>query len=561
MRLADAHRSAANWHLAGTMTGLEYIDLGVAEGESYQYRVRAIRHGDQIAPGVFSASAVGYVLGRPVNLAAGQGTQVGSVPLTWSGSEGADEFEIWRQGTVDYQLIGTSSGRTFNDSDVESGTRYTYKVRGRNASGVTAFSGTATGYSATAGVDLALRRPVLLPKVIQPSSPASPRVLSLRLYHQGGAPLAGDDGVILITWIGSNRTTGVSYNLGTHTQRLTLDAGQSTVLTPPAAAVRFPSAGIYDITVEVTPAWPSQLAESAPWDNRASVLGSVQVRSYDVPGWWGVNDYGGDGISDLVMYVAGKWYVRTVDGRILGWAVPFGSGQAVYGLDYDADNRAEPVVYDAATGGWQGMLSASGYQAGSLNLGWPGYLPAPGDYTGNGLGNAAMYGVEDGRWYILDDAFQPLVWGEVFGAPGLVPVGGDYDGDGVWDLTMYDTNTGRWYSRGVDGELKIWGEAWGGPGHVPVLGDFDGDGIHDLAVYEEATGRWSIRTRDGVELLRNYWWGGPGYLPVPGDYDGDGVWDFALYYINTGEWQIRSLTRGIILRDTLWGLRGHLPVR
>ncbi|MBI3986816.1 MAG: VCBS repeat-containing protein, partial [Lentisphaerae bacterium] len=35
-------------------------------------------------------------------------------------------------------------------------------------------------------------------------------------------------------------------------------------------------------------------------------------------------DFDGDGASDLAVYGNGLWYIRTVDGAILQWGVPWG---------------------------------------------------------------------------------------------------------------------------------------------------------------------------------------------------------------------------------------------
>ncbi|NLE68364.1 MAG: hypothetical protein GX608_13175, partial [Lentisphaerae bacterium] len=51
---------------------------------------------------------------------------------------------------------------------------------------------------------------------------------------------------------------------------------------------------------------------------------------------------------------------------------------------------------------------------------------------------------------------------------GYVPAPGDYNGDGRWDMAVYHELTGIWYARDVAGEWLIAGLRWGGPGFLPL---------------------------------------------------------------------------------------------
>lgn len=554
----EVWRADPYWKLVQTTAALEYNDFTVVEGVRYQYKTRGLKNGSVIQPGAYSRAVAGFVLSRPSGLTATQGMLVGKVRLSWTAGWGAAEYEVWRLRGAVYERIGVTAALTYDDGNVAPGTQYTYIVKGRNSSGATEFSAAATGYAGASGVDVKIWQPILLPRNLLPGT--APRVLSMRVANLGGAPLAGDNGKVSAKYYAYRYATDTTTYLGSFTTNLNLAPGQSLVLCVPGSALRMPAApDEYSIWTQVMPAWPSQLSDTNILNNTATVRGSVKVDALAMPGYWGFNDYDGDGLSDLALDVDGAWYVRTVDGRQLGWSVPFGGNlPPVYGLDMDGDNRGEPMVF--RDGEWRAMLSASGYAAGSLVADAPGCRAAPGDFTGNGRGNLAAYFPADGRWFILDDALAPLLWGEVFGGEGMVVVPGDYDGDGVWDLTVYQEATGLWYSRRLDGGLLMWELAWGGPGYKPVMGDFNGDGVFDLAVYRETTATWHIQTVQGEEIIRNYRWGGQGFAPVPGDYDGDGYWDLAIYGRGTGAWQVRSLLRGTILASTLWGAPGYLPV-
>ncbi len=95
------------------------------------------------------------------------------------------------------------------------------------------------------------------------------------------------------------------------------------------------------------------------------------------------------------------------------------------------------------------------------------------------------------------------------------------------------------------------------PGGVSALhfvnADFDGDGASDLAAFQPATGYWRIASLKRWQVLAwdNFIWGGPGFIPVDGDYDGDRASDLAVYNPRSGEWRIASLKRRTVLAPSV----------
>ena len=201
-----------------------------------------------------------------------------------------------------------------------------------------------------------------------------------------------------------------------------------------------------------------------------------------------INDFTGDGISDLAVYQesSGQWFILGGDGALLAWGLPWGG---------------------------------------------PGYTPVRGDYNGDGLSDLAVYHEAGGCWFgrtCPPAADSLLFWAMPWGGPGFAPVSGDYDGDRVSDLAVYHPDSGLWYVRTAGPEILAWAVPLGGPGYEAIPGDYDADQATDLAVFDAATGTWYARTLRGEFVLWNTPWGRPGFMPVRGDYDGDGLSDLAL---------------------------------
>jgi hypothetical protein len=67
--------------------------------------------------------------------------------------------------------------------------------------------------------------------------------------------------------------------------------------------------------------------------------------------------------------------------------------------DYDADGKADPAVYQEATGSWYVWTSANGYRP-SIAAGWggAGQTAAPSDYDGDGRVDPVVYWQTMGIW-------------------------------------------------------------------------------------------------------------------------------------------------------------------
>ncbi len=544
--------------------GLEYTDLQVVNGTEYLYQVQAARGPYSSA---LSEADKGYVLSRPTKLNATKGAYATHVGVSWNPTAGATGYEVWRSlrpQTQSSLKIAHTTVASYDDASVTRGTKYYYWVRAKNSTAVGAFSGSDSGYAAVGAVGIALARLVVLPNTMPIGS--HPAVVSFRMHNNGPSALAPPNTAMQIDfYMGRTKDIRDAMPVGSVKQHVALAAGQSAVVSVNQLNnITMPSEpGDYHVFIRATPVLPNSLKDVSQGSNETIRAGMIHLTPSGSVNYWSINDYDGDGISDLVVYQPsqGFWAVRAVDGRILGQQVPLGDRACTSILgDYDGDRKADPAVYDAESGLWSVMLSGSGYATAWVKLGGPGCVAVPGDYDGDGKIDPVIYETATGKWAgFLSGSVYAYAEG-LFGAPGFRPVPGDYDGNGIWDLALYQESTGLWFIIAPGGGALKAGEWWGAPGYQPVSGDFDGDGCWDLAVYSESTGLWYIKTMAGTELARGIFWGAPGYRPASGDYDGDGCWDLAVYQTSSGRWYIRSLTGRQILMHSLWGSSDMTPV-
>jgi hypothetical protein len=197
--------------------------------------------------------------------------------------------------------------------------------------------------------------------------------------------------------------------------------------------------------------------------------------------------------------------------------------------DFDDDGQTDPAIYYPASGLWQVMLSDSGWTVTNVTVGGGNYLPAPGDYDGDGKADFVVFDSTTATWW---GKFSNGEEGSgTFGQPGTWPVPADYDGDRVTDLGVYDPLTGIWSVLSLS-------KGWSGSGTCGYLGashslgpqtytvlpmpfDYNQDGVDDLGYYYRGTSM----TNSGWSILyigigpEDYIWGSSGSLPAPGKYE------------------------------------------
>ena len=90
----------------------------------------------------------------------------------------------------------------------------------------------------------------------------------------------------------------------------------------------------------------------------------------------------------------------------------------------------------------------------------------------------------------------------VLGQAGNLPAPGDYNGDGILDAAVYRPSTGASIIRGQADVV------FGTATDMAIPGDYNRDGFTDIAVYRPSTGEWLAPSQPTVQF------GDPGDVPV-----------------------------------------------
>jgi len=302
--------------------------------------------------------------------------------------------------------------------------------------------------------------------------------------------------------------------------------------------------------------------DGAGGTNAVVDIGAHEFDPSDYVPPFAVNDFNGDGSSELAVYNASKggWYITNIAQYYIiitsSWGPPV--CQTVSG-DFKGDGHADFAYFIESTGNWDIFDRHLKYVIRDDNWGFPGCTPVAGDYDGDGIYDQAVYDNATGRWFIK------TIKGEVLASPinhgyaGTTAVSGDYDGDGVSDLAVFDRSSYLWYIISMKEKVISWGLNWGYAGCVPVSGDYDGDGISDLAMYHRPSGNWYITDLNDNIIVWEFNWGFAGCVPVSIDYDADGVSDLAVYHQSSGNWYIILSSDGQVIVHN-WGWSEAVPV-
>lgn len=134
---ATSYEVTRNGVSAGTVTGVVFKDTGLEASTAYEYEIKAVA-GDVKSPGTkvtVTTKEPKPVVGLVTDLK-GEATSSKEVTLTWTAVEGADGYQIKRDG----QVIGDITEATFKDMNAIPSTTHVYEVAGREGAEVGEFA-------------------------------------------------------------------------------------------------------------------------------------------------------------------------------------------------------------------------------------------------------------------------------------------------------------------------------------------------------------------------------------------------------------------------------------
>lgn len=251
-------------------------------------------------------------------------------------------------------------------------------------------------------------------------------------------------------------------------------------------------------------------------------------------------DFDGDGRTDVSVCRNGSdWFVQrsTAGFASVNWGT---TGDTVLSGDFNADNRADYIVYrpTAAAGQADAYILLNGGGAFGLEWGLPGDKPLTGDFDGDNDDDFAVYRPSNNTFYVLPIGGGAPTIAQFSGtSSSQIPVMLYYDSDNRADLALWNPANGVWTIRNsATGAVEA--QQWGSNGDRLVMADYDNDNRDDLAIYR-GTGQWWIRnSSNGATQVIIF--GAATDIPVPGDYDGDGDDDIAVF--RNGIWYVRTPT-------------------
>ena len=274
---ADSYELRRNGSVLNqSISGASFTDAVLDSNTDYIYAVRAKN----------SAGVSPWTTDVPVRTALGlpsipdgfriEGSTANSISLIWDAVNGADSYEISRDG---HELGQTVNGTSFTDTGLDSGRGYSYAVRAKNAAGVSGWSENTRGTT--------LLPPDLLPSSIRISQssvgPDASFTLYITVQNSGGV----SSGTTQIKYYRSTDSTITSSDSVVSTDNVgTLAPGGSTDKTVTINAPSSPGTYYYGAIVETVSGETNNANNSSSGIrlevSRHSVSGSLSYNSITI---------------------------------------------------------------------------------------------------------------------------------------------------------------------------------------------------------------------------------------------------------------------------------------
>ena len=122
------YKGANGWRSMGDTKETTFLDDVVTSGNTYLYTVRCISDdGSQYVSAYDEKGIYGTYVAAP-EIVNTESTTLG-VKLTWNPVDGADKYRVYYMGRDGWVRFGETTGNSYTDDDVHSGSTYTYTVR------------------------------------------------------------------------------------------------------------------------------------------------------------------------------------------------------------------------------------------------------------------------------------------------------------------------------------------------------------------------------------------------------------------------------------------------
>ena len=370
----------------------------------------------------------------PLNVAASEGTNFqGQVRITYDASANAAGYRVWRNllnDSATAELLGGTNGTVYDDTTAVQETTYYYWVKATNSLGLSAFSAPDTGswsLGAPAGVSASKR--TYADKV---------RITWNTLTHAASYQVWRNttDDPATAARLGTTATT--TYDDTTAVQETTYYYWVQAVNSLGIGGFSASDTGIRSVDLPPAPAGVS--ATKGAYADKVVVGWNLAptATSYEI--WRGVADDSGAAAkiaeaadasySDLTAAIT-PWtrYYYWVKAKNARGVSAFSGGDYGYCsstellpvfADFDGDSKADPALYQQATGRWFVKPSASGYSTAQLQ-GFGGHYQAAraADFDGDAKADPATYNTLNGNWQIkLSGSGYSAASLAGFGGPG-----------------------------------------------------------------------------------------------------------------------------------------------